>query len=85
MYIPFLWQFCVSLFCYALLCVHSSFEDEEKASCFTFIVLQMSCYCKCSVALPHGAWVGLQCVIVVFHDHTHLLFDSLRPKSTIFH
>ena len=27
----------------------------------------------CSVAHPHGAVVGLQCVIVVFPDHTHLL------------
>ena len=25
------------------------------AGCFAFIVLQMSCYCKCSVDLPHGA------------------------------
>ena len=31
----------------------------------------MYCYYKCSVALP---WVGLQYVIVVFPDHTHLLF-----------
>ena len=23
-------------------------------------------------------WIGLQCVIVVFHDHTHLLF---RPSD----
>ena len=30
------------------------FRLEEKAGCFAFIVLQMSCYCKCSVALPHG-------------------------------
>ena len=30
----------------------------------------MSCFCKCSVTLPHSA-VG---VIVVFPDHTHLLF-----------
>ena len=34
----------------------------------------MYCYYKCSVALPQGVWVGLQCVIVVFPDHTHLLF-----------
>ena len=27
-----------------------------------------------AVALPSGAVVGLQCVIVVFPDHTHLLF-----------
>ena len=51
---------CLSLFCYALLCIHSSFE-EKKAGCFAIIVLQMYCYCKCSVALPHGAagWSAL--------------------------
>ena len=27
-------------------------EKIENAGCFAFIVLQMSCYCKCSVALP---------------------------------
>ena len=31
----------------------------------SLIVFLMSCYCLCSVALPHGTWVGLQCVIVV--------------------
>ena len=49
----------LSLFCFALLCVHSSFcthlEEMEKAGCFAIIVLQMHCFCKCSVALPHGA------------------------------
>ena len=34
----------------------------------------MYCYYKCSVALSEDAVVGLQCVIVVFPDHTHLLF-----------
>ena len=28
-------------------------------------------------------WVGLQCVIVVFHDHTHLLFCSLCPLRAV--
>ena len=27
--------------------------EEERAGCFAFIVLRMSCYCKCSVTLPH--------------------------------
>ena len=27
-------------------------------------------------------WVGLQCVILVFPDHTHVLFDKgARPKD----
>ena len=38
------------------------------------------CFCFCPVALPHGAVVGLQCVIVVFHDHTLILFEG----STLF-
>ena len=35
--------------------------EEERASCFNFIVFWMSCYCKCSVALPYGAmcWPAL--------------------------
>ena len=77
----------LSLFCYALPCVLSSFEknrlvEEERAACFAFIVLRMSCCCRCSVTLPRGA-VGLsavcdcgclRCVIQVFPDHAHLLF-----------
>ena len=34
----------------------------------------MSCDCKCSLFVP---WVGLQCVIVVFSDHTHFLVCGL--------
>ena len=49
---------------------------EDRAGLFTLIVLLMSCDCSCYVisvflAVP---WFGLQCVIVVFPDHTHLLF-----------
>ena len=54
----------------------SSLQEEEKAAgCFAFIVLKMSCYYGCSVALPHCAFVGLQCVIVIFSDHTYLHFS----------
>ena len=49
----------MSMFCYALLCVHSGLsyhlEEEEKAGFFAIIVLKMYCYYKCSLALPHGA------------------------------
>ena len=32
------------------------FEEELKAGCFAIIIiLQMYCYCKCFVTLPHGA------------------------------
>ena len=60
-----LWGFCVCLW-FVMLCfkiyVHSyHLEEEEKAICFAFIVLQMYCYRKCSVALPHGAmgWLAV--------------------------
>ena len=35
---------CWSLFWYALLYVHSNFDEEEKAGCFAFIFFRMSCY-----------------------------------------
>ena len=57
-----------------LVCNH--LEEEERAGCFAFIVLRMSCYCKCSVNLLVVPWIGLRCVIVVFPDHTHLLFNK---------
>ena len=47
MYFPlFVGVLCLSLFCFALHYVHSSFfcnhlEEEEKAGCFTSIVLDM--------------------------------------------
>ena len=30
-------------------------EEEEKAVCFVIITLQMYCYYKYSVTVPHGA------------------------------
>ena len=49
---------CLSLFGYALLCVHSSFaislkRRESWLPCY--FVLQMYCLYKCYVALPRGA------------------------------
>ena len=43
---------CITL-CTLYYCNH--LEEEEKAGCSTFIVLQMYCYNKCSVALPRVA------------------------------
>ena len=75
MYIPlFVGVLCLYLFCYALLCVYSSFAiilKRKKAGCFAIIVLQMYCYFKCSVTLPHGA-VGWPAVCDYgIPDHTH--------------
>ena len=54
-------------------------EQEERADYFAFIVLRISCYCKCPVALPRGVGVGLQVVIVVFRLLTYL-FTIPLPK-----
>ena len=55
-----------------LVCNH--YEEEERAGCLAFVVIRMSCYCICSVVLPYGAEIGLQCVIVVFPEHTNRFF-----------
>ena len=61
---------CLSLFCYALLCVFSSFTIILKRKRELVAFLLLSCGI-CSVALPRVPWVGLQCVIVVLPDNTH--------------
>ena len=71
---------CLSLFCYALLCVHSSFAIILKRKRKLVALLLLSHRCIVTInALWLSltmAWVGLRCVIVVFPNHTHLLFNS---------
>ena len=68
---------CLSLFCYALLCVHSSFANilKRKRKLVALLLLSYRCIVTINVlwlflTVPR---VGLQCVIVVFPDHTHFL------------
>ena len=50
---------CLSLFCYALLCVHFSFviyfKRKRKLVALLFFFKQMYYYYTCSVAFSHGA------------------------------
>ena len=66
------------LFCYALRCGHSSFAIILKRKRNLDVLLLLSYICLVTVnVLCHFLtfpWVGLQCVVVVFPDHTHLLF-----------
>ena len=79
MYFPlFLGVLCLSLFCYALLCVQSSFAIilERRRKLVALLVLSYRCIVTLNVmwlflTVP---CVDVQCVIVVFPDHTHLLF-----------
>ena len=72
--------FCVcAMFCCALLCVLSSFAMilmGKRKSWLLYFCLFNWCLVIVIVlwlflTVP---WVDLQCVIVVFPDHTHLLF-----------
>ena len=79
MYFPlFVGVLCLSLLCFALPCVHSSFAIILKRK--KLVVLPLSSY-RCVVTVnvlwlfPAVLLIGLQCVIVVFPDHTHLLFS----------
>ena len=69
---------CLSLFCYALLCVHSSFEIilKRKRKLLALLVLSYR-----SIVAVNELWlfltmpcVVLWCVVMVFPGHTNLLF-----------
>ena len=76
---------CLSLFYYALLCVHSSFAIilKRKRNLVALLLLSYRCIVTINVlwlflTVPR---VGLQYVIVVFPDHTHPTFSSLLLKK----
>ena len=71
----------MSLFCYLLLCVHStSFAVvlKRKRKPFALLLLSYGCVVAANILWLFLAvqWVGLQCVIVVFPDHVYLLFGK---------
>ena len=79
MYFPlFVGVLCLSLFCYALLCVHSSFviilKRKRKLVALLFLSYRRIVAINVLWLFLTVPWVGLQCVIVVFPDHTHLRF-----------
>ena len=72
-------RLCLTLFCYALLCVYfSSFAIILKRKIKLVALFFLSYRCVVAVGILWlfllVPWVGQQCVIVVFPDHTHLLF-----------
>ena len=73
---------CLSLFWYALLCVLSSFTIilKRKRELVALLLLSYGCLVTVNALwlFFKVSWVGLQCVIVVFHDHTHLLFANSK-------
>ena len=73
---------CLSLLCYTLRCVHFSFAIILKRKRKLGALLLLSCRCIVTITVlwlfPTVPWVGLQYVIVVLPDHTHLLFTLLQ-------
>ena len=69
---------CLSLFCYALLCIHSGFAIILKKKRKLVALLSYICIVTINVLSLFFAvsGVGVQCVIVISPDHTHLLFAS---------
>ena len=55
--------------CYAVLSV---------PGCYAFIVALMACACYSSLS-----WIGVQCVLVAFPSHTHLLLDNYPAGKNI--
>ena len=81
----------MSLFCYALLCVHSSFVIimKRKRKLVALLLLSYICIVTINVLWLFLAVcrVGSQCAIVVFPDHTHLPFgynmDIMRQSACL--
>ena len=82
MYIPlFVGDLCLSLLCYASLCVHSSIviilKKKRKLVALQFLSYRYIFTINVLWLFITMPWVDLQCVIVVFPDHTHFLCLSV--------
>ena len=73
---------CLCMFCYALHCVHSSFEIILRGK-RKLLVLSYRCIVTINVRWPLFTvpLVGLLCVIVLFPDHTHFLMNFTIMQS----
>ena len=74
-----------SMFCCTLLCVRSSFASILMGKRELVVLLNLSYWCLVMVervflAVPEGC---LRFVIVIFPDHTHLLFFILTFDGKI--
>ena len=83
MHVPlFVEVLCLSLFCYALLCVHSSFAITLKRERKLVALHLLSYRCILTVnvlcVFLMVPVVGLLCVSVVFPDHTRLIFGIVN-------
>ena len=77
---------CLSLFCYALCCVHSSFVIFLKRNGKLVALLLLSYRCIVTInvlwLLLMVPWVGLQYMVAVFLHYTHYPFFSTCSTKT---
>ena len=87
MYFPlFVGVLSLSLSCFALLCVHSIFaiilkRQRKLVTLLLFLIDVLIVALNVLWLFLTVPWVGLQFVIVVFTDHTHLLCYGLWLMS----
>ena len=72
-----------SMFCCMLLCVHSSIAIILMGKRELIVLLNLSSWClvmieRLFLAVP---WGCMRFVIVLFHDHTHLLFFTIYSQG----
>ena len=71
----FVGNLCLSLFCYAFLCVHFCFAIilTWKRELVALLLLSYRCIVTINVLrlFLKVPWVGLHCVIMAYPDHTH--------------
>ena len=66
--------------CFALLCVLSSFAIILKRKRERLALLLLPKGCLVLRLFRTVLWVGLRCLIVVFPDHSHLLFKRTTRR-----
>ena len=74
-----------SMFCYALLYVHSSFAIILMGKREWVALLNMSSWCLVNVVwlFLKVSWVCLQFVIMVFPDHTHYFWVQNKEHDLL--
>ena len=78
-----------TVFVLVLLCIilcpfyFSNHLEGEKTSCFVFIAVHCLVNVNVLWLFITDPWAGLQCVFMVFSDHTHLLFACFNKICLI--
>ena len=72
-----------SMFCCALLCVHSGFAIISMGKRDLAALFCLSCWCLVFVMwlFLTMQWVCLQFVIIVFPDHTHYFLSMFYTET----